>query len=145
MVGKGWMVWLMLLAPAATPAPEKPDLSPERLRETATHIVVGEVKAIYTRAATEGKYRYTRYLTEVRVENNEKGDGLAAGELVYVRYWTRRYTGSRPPPGTSGHRGLPEEGQKLRIYLARNAYDGFHTDNDDGGFNVIGANGFEKL
>jgi len=28
------------------------------------------------------------------------------------------------------------------IYLAKNAYDGFTRDNHDGGFNVIGANGF---
>ena len=31
------------------------------------------------------------------------------------------------------------------MYLARNAYDGFGADNKDGGLNVIGANGFEKL
>jgi hypothetical protein len=31
------------------------------------------------------------------------------------------------------------------VYLARNAHDGFDPDNKDGGFNVIGANGFEKL
>jgi hypothetical protein len=31
------------------------------------------------------------------------------------------------------------------VYLARNAYDGYTFDNKDGGFNVIGANGFETL
>jgi hypothetical protein len=49
------------------------------------------------------------------------------------------------PPGTNGHRGCPSEGATLRIYLARNAYDGFSDDNKDGGFNVIGANGFEEM
>ena len=38
-------------------------------------------------------------------------------------------------------RRIPKEGDRVRVYLARNAYDGF-GDNGDGGFNVIGANGF---
>jgi hypothetical protein len=33
----------------------------------------------------------------------------------------------------------------VRIYLARNAYDGYTYENKDGGFNVLGVNGFEKL
>ena len=34
----------------------------------------------------------------------------------------------------------------MRIYLARNIYDEFsRKKNMDGGFNVIGANGFERL
>ena len=74
----------------------------------------------------------------------EKGEGLATGGLVYARYWTRRFAGRMPPPSTNGHRGIPEEGNRMRIYLARNAYDGF-GETKDGGFNVIGANGFEKL
>jgi hypothetical protein len=39
---------------------------------------------------------------------------------------------------------LPQPKERFRIYLARNAYNGFgHT--NDGGYDVIGANGFEKL
>ena len=41
-------------------------------------------------------------------------------------------------------RYLAEEGETRRIYLARNSRDGFGDDNEDGGLNVIGANGFEK-
>ena len=137
-----------LLALAAAPAlrPEKPDLPPERLRELATHVIVGEVAAVYTRAEEAGGWRTTHHLAEVRVERVEKGDDLVAGELAYVRYWTRRWTGwGTPPADTNGHRGAPREGQRLRIYLARNAYDGFGRDNEDGGLNVIGANGFEAL
>ncbi|MBM4002009.1 MAG: hypothetical protein FJ295_01795 [Planctomycetes bacterium] len=51
---------------------------------------------------------------------------------------------ARQPPDTSGHRGLPREGQSIRVFLARNAYNGF-GETKDGGFNVIGANGFEAL
>jgi hypothetical protein len=126
---------------------EKPDMKPDSLRKIATHVVVGEVKAVYTRQHMEGRMRVTRYLAEVEVKTVEKGDGLEAGALAYVRYWTQEWTGSpeKMPAGTTGHRRLPSEGETLRIYLAKNAYDGFGDDNDDGGLNVIGANGFERL
>ncbi len=128
-----------------TLAPDKVDMTPVDLEKTATHVVLGEVTSIYTKEETVGKWCYTRYLAEVHVADVEKGIGLAKGELIYARYWTRRYLGQVAPPSTNGHRGLAKEGETLRIYLARNAYDGFQRINDDGGFNVIGANGFEKL
>jgi hypothetical protein len=125
---------------------EKVDMPRAGLQSTATHVITGTVKAVYTRKETEGEWRYTRYVAEVKVKTVEKGEGLKPGGLAYVRYWTRSWIGGREmPPSTSGHRGLPEEGETLRIYLARNAYDGFSTENHDGGFNVIGANGFERL
>jgi len=136
---------------ASAPAPEKANLSPEALREVATHVVVGEVLAIYTRTVRDGSWEVTHHLAEVAPSSVEKGkiappDGDDDTGLVYVRYWTRSWTGFfSAPPSTNGHRGVPAVGESLRIYLARNAYDGFYTDNDDGGFNVIGANGFERL
>ena len=83
---------------------------------------------------------------EVAVETVEKGEGIAKGSLAYVRYWHKEgWLGRRDtaPIGTAGHRGLPKEGDRVRAYLARNAYDGFGTDNRDGGLDVIGANGFQ--
>jgi hypothetical protein len=74
----------------------------------------------------------------------EKGAGLEKGSLVCVRYCTRSWRQVRSQPHTNGHRGLPNDGETLRIYLARNACDGFGK-TDDGGVNVIGANGFERL
>ncbi len=148
-------VFLVLAALAAfaasAPAPEKANLTPEALREVATHVVVGEVRAIYSRTVRDGSWEVTHHIAEVAPSNVEKGkiaapDGDDGAGLVYARYWTRRWTGFfSAPPSTSGHRGVPAVGETLRIYLARNAYDGFYTDNDDGGFNVIGANGFERL
>lgn len=68
------------------------------------------------------------------------------GDVVSARYWQRAWVGQgQIPPSTIGHRGLPADGDTLRIYLAKNVYDGFTQDNKDGGFNVIGANGFEKV
>lgn len=140
---------------------EKPDMSVEELRRTATHIVTGKVTGVYQRTQEmtthcTGTYDYTDYVAEVRVIDCEKGCGIqgipsdfpniTSGGVIYVRYWRRKWVGEgMPPPTTGGHRGLPTEGESYRMYLVRNGYDGFTYDNTDGGFNVIGANGFEKL
>ena len=124
---------------------EKVNMRPDELRKTATHVILGEVAQIYERKEATDEWNTTYYLAEVRIKNLEKGDGIKADELVYVRYWHRSRAANRPlRPDTNGHRGLPTKGETLRIYLARNAYHGFGTTND-GGFDVIGANGFEKL
>lgn len=137
------LLWVMGFAAVAWA--EKVDMSPEELRETATHIVVGKAEQIFARTEKAGNYEYTRYVAEVRIAKVEKGDGLKPGELMYVRYWRKRWLGpGNPLPDTSGHRGEPGAGQTLRIYAAKNAYDGFGT-TKDGGYNVIGANGFEAL
>lgn len=124
---------------------EKVALPPQELRDTATHVIVGAVVQVYERKETDKGWATTFYLAEIRIKEVEKGEGIKVGELVYVRYWNRAWVGgSTQPITTSGHRGLPKNGESLRIYMARNAYDGFGT-TSDGGFNVIGANGFEKL
>ena len=125
---------------------EKANMSPEALRNAATHVITGTVVHVNERTETVGDWKYTRYVAEIRVNNLEKGEGIKDRGLIYARYWKRRWIGNtRVPPSTSGHRRLPLDGATLRIYLARNAYDGFSRDNNDGGFNVIGANGFEAL
>lgn len=132
-------------ASAPSPAPlEKADLSPDQLLRISTHVIVGEVKQVWTREESGFNWDWTRYVAEIAVESVEKGEGIAAGGLVYVRYWTKRWDGfGAPPPDTNGHRGLPSPGDRVRAHLARGAYDGFGK-TDDGGFNVIGANGFSK-
>ncbi len=123
---------------------EKVDLSPQELREMATHVVTGHVNMIFQQTLALDDWQYTLYVAELRIAECTKGDGLAAGNLMYARYWQQQWIGNGDaPPSTSGHRGLPDEGDFVRVYLSRNAYDGF-GDNSDGGFNVIGANGFES-
>lgn len=123
---------------------EKAPLSKRELEETATHIVVGRVQAIYSRSEQRGNYEYTHRIAEVKVDDTEKGE--AAGKLIHVRYLSIRWKGAGlMPPGPSGHFPRPQVGEKFRIYLARDAYDGFSKNNDDGGFNVIYGNGFEPL
>jgi hypothetical protein len=147
MIRKALVVVALLTAAglAGRARAEKVPLSPEELRQTATHVIVGKVAAVYERTETGPQWKYTHYLAEVQVEKAEKGD-VKAGDLVYVRYWRKAWVGAgQQPPDTAGHRGLPAVKDTLRVYLAKNAYDGFTFDNKDGGFNVIGANGFEAL
>jgi hypothetical protein len=132
---------------ASSTSAEKVNMPPSALRRIATDVVVGKVVAISQRTATEGDWRVTRYTAQVKVLATEKGSTLKKGRLFSARYWHRSWAGLQrvAPLGTDGYRGLPSEGETLRIYLARNAYDGFTYDNHDGGYNVIGANGFEPI
>jgi len=124
---------------------EKIDLTPEQLRKTATHIIVGKIRRVYTTQETKGNWKVTRYVAEVRVSQLEKGKGIDVGKTLFVRYWTQRWAGRGvPPPSTHGHRDLPGPSDERRIYLARDAYNGFGEGDRDGGFDVIGANGFER-
>src|SRR5713226_1999437 len=72
---------------------EKVDMSAEDLKKTATHIVTGQVVAIYERTESNGDWKYTRFVAEVRVTECEKGDGVKKGDLVYIRYWRRGWQG----------------------------------------------------
>ncbi len=133
------------VAPEITFA-EKANESPVNLRNMASHVIVGKVVAVYQLSEVDKDWNYTRYVAEIRVKDCEKGDGIKKGELVYARYWTRAWHSNRPPvPDTSGYRGLPSTGETVRVYLARNAYDGTGYGNTGGGFDVIFPNGFERL
>ena len=124
---------------------EVPNRSPEWLREHATHVITGEVISIYERKSTEGNFKVTRYIAEVRVKSAEKGAGLAPEQVTYVRYFHRSQRGLIRVADTNGHRELAQEGETLRLYLGQNASDGFERDNNDGGYNVMFPNGFERL
>lgn len=131
-------------AVGASPAPvEVPNRLKEQLEELATHVVTADVVAIYERKVEARSWATTHRVAEVRVKTVEKGELPDEDGLLYVRYWDREWVGKRPaPPSTNGHRGLPSEGDSVRLYLSQNAYDGFGTTNEDGGFNVLGPNGF---
>lgn len=134
---------LLFIVPAS-PRAEVPDSPPEALRTLATHVVTGEVVAVYTRLETDANWKTTHYVAEVSVASLEKGRGPSDEVPLYVRYWSREYRGRTPPADTNGHRGLPQPGRSYRIYLARNSRDGFR-ETTDGGYNVVGPNGFEEL
>ena len=137
-------VLLGMIARAAPSAAERPDLSPETLRKAATHVVVGKVAQVWTREESKHRFDFIRYVAEIAVEEVEKGEGLAPGQLVYARYWEKSWGGGGPPPDDAyGHRGLPSPGDRVRVHLACDAHDGFEQTADHG-FNVIGPNGFAE-
>jgi len=141
----GMVVVLVAGVMASWPKAEKAPMSAAAMKKLATHIVTGKVTAIYTKQVKQGSYEITRHLAQIQVAGVEKGEGISKSTPLYVRYWTQRFTGwGSPPTGTSGHHPLPKEGGTHRVYLARNAYDGFHrkAKNSDGGYNVLGANGW---
>ncbi len=122
---------------------ERANASPAQLKKDATHILLGTVKAVYTRTETRGGWKVTRYVAEVEVVQSEKGD-LQKGALAYVRYWNRAWIKRSPqPPSASGHHGIPKEGETLRIY-AVNQGDNRLGRTTDGGLDVMGPNGFER-
>jgi hypothetical protein len=149
-LGLAWLITFLVTLLSSSPG-EKVDMYPQDLRDTATHVIVGTVLHVFQRQVRDKTWDTTYYIAETRVTEVEKGTGLEKGILVYARYWRRNLVLDGKPFGTNpnafetmGHRGLPKDGETLRIYLAQNAHDGFGS-NDDGGFNVIGANGFERL
>ncbi len=134
---------LLGLVPAVA---EKPMSTPAQLAAGATHIVWGDVVRVFTRVQRYGTWEDTDLVAEVKVAAVEKGDGIRLDRPLYARYWTKAWKGAGyPPSGTSGHSELPKEGAAVRLYLARNANDGFGTEQHDGGYNVLGKNGIQLL
>lgn len=157
----------LLLACVAVPvaaslaAPEIPLRTPEMLRSGATHVVIGTVQRVYLSEEQDGRWEVGEHVAELRVDGVEKvpeASGWSNEALpdrpLYVR-WTHRTYRKRwwwgddtPPLSSSGHRGwTPGAGERVRVYLASRAHDGFHSaeENGDGGFNVLHPNGFERL
>jgi hypothetical protein len=126
-------------------AAEQIDLTPAQLRKLATHVIVGSIVSVRQSKEERDGWRYTWFVAQVKISQVEKGTGLRQGDVCDVRYWIRSWQGKGVPLTTYGHRGLPNVGGRLRIYLARNSYHGFSRQNHDRGFNVIGPNGFQKL
>jgi hypothetical protein len=63
-------VWLVAVAASVALGgslkAEKVSMSPEQLRQTATHVVTGQAIAVYERTQTEGGWKYTRYVASAR-------------------------------------------------------------------------------
>ena len=141
-------VFIFCFAPLLNAA--KAPSSKKQLETIATHIVVGEVQAVYSHKEREGipllsGYEYDHKVAEVKIEKVEKGK--VSEKLMYVRYWSRKWMGvGLPPPGAQSFSPQPEKGQLCRFYLAKNSYDGLsEKSNQDGGYNVVYVNGVEPI
>jgi hypothetical protein len=120
--------------------------TPKELTEGSTNIVTGRVLAIYTRdveteLAGKGTVE-THCVVEIEVEAVEKGDGIRAKDLVYVRCWHLKKHGEPRRPGPVGH-DLPKEGDNVRAYVVRGGLS--PTEKKDSGFAALEPNGFVKL
>ena len=141
-------VFIFCFAPLLHAA--KAPSSKKQLETIATHIVVGKVQAVYSHKEREGiplvsGYEYDHKVAEVKIEKVEKGK--VSEKLIYVRYWSRKWTGiGLPPPGGQSFSPQPEKGQMCRFYLAKNSYDGLsEKGNQDGGYNVVYVNGVQPI
>lgn len=126
---------ILLLVSAA--AAEIPDLSAEQLERQAESIITGTLVHTYHRKETKGDYEYTHSLAEIVVDGVRKGQDIEAGDRVYVRYWRKRFVGNgRPETGHFGHRGVPNEGTHVLLFLEGDRADGF---------DVLSPNGIAAL
>jgi hypothetical protein len=126
------LAWLSLIG--VTHA-VKVDMPGQAERESS-NILTGTITAIYSKITRDSSYEWNHSVAAVRIEKVEKGDGLKAGDLIYVRYigGTKWVGKGAMPPGPGGHNNVPAEGQRRTICL---------TKNPDGGLDVYYVSGFK--
>jgi len=130
-----WIFFAVLLLAATTLVLSAlPPRSKEDLEKTASDIVVGEVKQVYT-AVRENKPGMvdTLYCFEISVTNVEKGDHGKEGKVLMARAWKPE----KRPAGWAGPQGqnvVPEGGKVYRFYL---------VEGKDGALDALTPNGIE--
>jgi hypothetical protein len=118
---KSLEVWAVLaLGWAASQArAEVPMVSPEELQKNADVIVTGKVQAVHAlewRSPSDRDYLDIVFLVALSVEKVEKGEGIKAGDPLFVRSWMLK---KRPKDwvGPSGHGTAPGPGAQVRVFL----------------------------
>lgn len=111
---------------------------PGQAERESSLVLTGTVTAIYSKTTRDGRYEQNHYVATVRVESIQKGGGLKAGDLAFVRYSGAKRgigKGELPPPGFSnGHSNVPSEGERRKVCLNKHA---------DGGLDVYYVSGFQ--
>lgn len=85
---------------------------PPQSQDDATHVVIGEVEAVYVQDSRE----YRRYVVKIRIEKLERGEGYEPGGVYYAECFQRKKTAPRIP-APYGHTAVPREGQKIRAWI----------------------------
>jgi hypothetical protein len=110
---------VLCAASAAAAYAAVPPLGLDELNEQATHVVTGKVLHVYTTQAERGEgMTDTLYVLELELGRLDKGEGPAAGEVLYALTWQP----AERPEGWTGHQGqdgLPAVGQNVQLFLRR--------------------------
>lgn len=114
---------------------EVPLLTPDVLQRDAKHIVTGKVQRVYTTEKQVDKsYVDTLYAVEVVVSAVEKGEGIAADQVIFAKAWQMKKR-ARGWAGPSGQDFIPKPGQVVKLYLT----------GDNGSYDALSPNGIHAL
>ena len=114
-------------------------LSPKALKETANHIVTGEVLEVTSmirKSTTErafGIHRDRVFQIKVKVTDIRKGSGIKLTEKIIIRAW-KPSVRIPPFPGLQGHDRIPKKGDKITAYLYAKK---------DNAYSAVMPNGFD--
>lgn len=109
-----------------------PLMSHDELKSESSHIVIGNVRAVYSTTEKSKNWQDTSFIAEISLVSVEKGAGLHVGEVIYAHYWKKRWIGKgNPDPHASGHSGV-SKGDVVRAFLQRK----------DSAYHVLLPNGF---
>lgn len=112
------LLTLGILSSSVATRAEVPNQSVEKLKSSASHIVVGKVTKFSHKTTKSENYEDTDNTAEISVTSVEKGDGIKTGDVIKVQYWNKTWIGKgSPPPGSNGHRGIPKKDATTRVYL----------------------------
>lgn len=98
--------WVVAVSPAKADRPIE-------IRDKASHIVTGVVEAVYVQQ-TKG---YSNYIVEIKVEEVEKGAGVAKGDTFRAFCYQRKAGAGGLEFDTAGHDVVPKEGMRVKAFV----------------------------
>lgn len=106
-------------AARATASMERPNLPIEILEANADVVLVGTCTRIESTSQHSGGFKDTTLFHHIKVERTcrDASGSIKVGDSVAVISATRLWVaGGQPPPYGSGHRGMPAQGERTRVY-----------------------------
>ena len=99
---------------------------PNESRNAASHVIVGEVLAVYV---SETK-SYKHYALAIEIEQVERGLELLQQDVVYVTCYQRKPGQSSLDADSEGHLSVPKAGERVHVFLQgqRGRYEGLYPD-----------------
>ena len=112
------MVQAMLLLSGLVMVVDARAERPHESDELANYVVTGKVAKVFARDRGDDS-QFIDYVVLIRIDGVERGEGYREGDSIYA-YAMRRKPGARTDqPGIGGHRGVPEEGQRIKAWIKR--------------------------